>query len=262
VNVCLTQLRKCRDVVMWCLLLLSHGRLLPISQPSLAVVGALVERGARAARAAVTTAPLTSAATSFAAGVAVGAVAAPRVLYATALYATAEDIPASRFRERATLTARVVKVTDGDTFRVSHLPVLAGLRRSDEGKKLSERTLQIRIAAIDCPETAKFGNAGQQFGDEATDWKAASCASSLARDQYQRAVSTVTYRRGLWRRDLSEELLKHGFATIYRQGGAEYDGPIERWERLEAAAQRKRIGIWSTEGGVDPAEYKRKLKKG
>ena len=38
----------------------------------------------------------------------------------------------------------------------------------------------------------------------------------LSRDQYQRAICRVHYRKGLRRLDLSEELLQRGLATVYR----------------------------------------------
>ena len=86
------------------------------------------------------------------------------------------------------------------------------------------------------------------------------------KDQYGRAVGAVTYRGrfGLRRsRDISQELLAEGLAVIYRSGGAQYgQWPLERWERLEAQAQKSKKGIWSK--GVAnvqlPSEYKKKAR--
>lgn len=171
-----------------------------------------------------------------------------------------------------------MKVTDGDTYRVRHLCAFSALRRDGRTKgeggvsKLSEETIQIRIAAIDCPETAKFGSTGQAFGDEATNFVEKRLKNRrvtvklLARDQYQRAVSAVRYGTGpfgLVRRDISEELLKNGLATIYRGAGAEYNGKLERWEGIEEKAKRRRVGIWKKGGKPleTPAEYKKRNKK-
>ena len=67
----------------------------------------------------------------------------------------------------------------------------------------------------------------------------------LSRDRYGRAVAAVSYGGGLRPRDLSEDLLAEGLAVVYRGAGAQYDGPIARWDRLEADAKRRSRGIWA-----------------
>ena len=221
--------------------------------------------------------PIASVAAAFSLGCACGLIASPALIGWSALYATAEDVPAASFRSNAKLTAKVVKVADGDTFRVAHLPPLWRLRgrkrlcKALGGEtKLSESTLQVRIAAVDAPETAKFGSKGQDFGDVATDFVKGELEGKrvrvklLSRDQYQRAVATVTYRKGLWRKNLSEELLARGYATVYRQGGAQYDsdGGVAKWDKIEAKAKRQGKGIWAAgSAAVDPAAYKRAQKQ-
>ena len=220
--------------------------------------------------------PMASLASAFACGVAVGMLAGPIATGFLERYYTAEEISSALFKKRRSVSGLVVKVADGDTFRVAHLPPMSLLRRGSSRlckpmggqAKLSESTLQVRIAAVDCPETAKFGSSGQDFGDAATEFVQAQIEGKrvriklLARDQYQRCVATVTYRRNLlFRRNLSEELLRRGLATVYRQGGAEYDGSVERWDTIEAEAKKRRRGLWAAGSkAVDPAAYKRKLK--
>lgn len=231
---------------------------------------------ARALRSASEARPLATPTVAFAIGVATGIVAAPTLLGLFVHYNTVDDIPADLFKTKAKIPGVVVKVNDGDTFRVRHtggvLPSMDRHKSKAEGgkKKLSESTLQIRIAAVDCPETAKFGNKGQAFGDTATDFVQETIGNKkvtvklLARDQYQRAVSSVTYRDGplgLIKRDLSEELLKRGLAQVYRQGGAQYDGPVDRWDKLEEKAKKDKVGIWKDGKSVDPAAYKKALKE-
>lgn len=55
----------------------------------------------------------------------------------------------------------------------------------------------------------------------------------LSRDQYARAVCSVSYPGLFWplRKDLSEELLKEGLAVMYRLKGAQYDGKFAYLER-------------------------------
>ena len=217
---------------------------------------------------------------SFGAGFVVGAATSP-ICRKLSRYATCEDIPSELFRKQEALSGDVVKVADGDTFRILHCPPLSSLRlRLPGGRKripkarggpmkLSDSTLQIRIAAVDCPETAKFGSAGQAFGEDATAFTRAELegrrvrVTLLSRDQYQRAICMVHYRKGLRRLDLSEELLQRGLATVYRQGGAQYGrSGAAHWDRIEAKAKRKGVGIWSAgAAAVDPAAYKRDLKK-
>jgi len=205
------------------------------------------------------------AAGSFAAGVAVG-FATSSLRNAMELYLTADDIPGGTLRSHRSLVGRVVAVNDGDTFRLRHLPSPLSSGRY-EGK-LSENTIALRIAAVDAPETAKFGKPGMPLGEEAKEFTRQCLLNRrvkvrcYARDQYGRIVGTVRY--GPWRRDLSTQLLRRGLASVYRQAGAVYgERALEKWDALEAAAQKQRLGIWSQ--GVDkavlPSEFKAKQKK-
>ena len=58
-----------------------------------------------------------------------------------------------------------VSVSDGDTVRLRHTPSLFSSGRF--AGKLSENTISCRIAAVDTPETAKFGKPGQPLGEGA-----------------------------------------------------------------------------------------------
>lgn len=202
----------------------------------------------------------------FAAGVIVGAVVFPAITdnLSLTLYNTAEDIPAAKIRSQQTITGVVAKCTDGDTYRIRHKTLFS------DGKfqgKLSENTIVIRIAAVDTPETAKFGKSGQAGGDDATSFAREQLEGKtvsvkmLSRDQYQRVVGMVSYGSGPFKKNISEELLKRGLATVYRQGGAEY-GPqgLDFYDKIEKQAQKKKLGIWATEGGETPAEYKKRMK--
>lgn len=77
-------------------------------------------------------------------------------------FRTVDDIPSAYFAAAGTksngkgIRGVVASVTDGDTFRLYHKPPLNSPLDKSAGK-LSETSLQIRIAAIDTPETKKFG---------------------------------------------------------------------------------------------------------
>ena len=44
------------------------------------------------------------------------------------------------------------------------------------------------------------------------------------------------------------------------QFGAQYDGPVEKWDRLEARAKAKKLGVWGRAGYETPAEYKKRMR--
>ena len=83
---------------------------------------------------------------------------------------------------------------------------------------------------------------------------------------YGGALGLVRYRDNtilpnfLWnKKDLSEQLLLNGLAAVYRQGGAQYDGSIDRWNALEKKAIRARKGIWKNgeKKAELPSDYKK-----
>lgn len=182
-------------------------------------------------------------------------------------FVTVDDIPMSMFNQERQIHAVSVSCSDGDTFRARHLPFWRGAG-AYKGK-ISENTLQIRLAGIDTPETAKFGNSGQPFGEDAKAWLAKTLdgrkltLTLLHKDQYSRAVCMVHYGRWPFRRNVSEEILKVGLANVYRQAGAVYGGRQEVFDELEATAQKKKIGIWSQGKKLETAsEYKARQRAG
>eukprot|EP00301_Raphidiophrys_heterophryoidea_P024421 c7925_g1_i2.p1 GENE.c7925_g1_i2~~c7925_g1_i2.p1 ORF type:complete len:156 (-),score=29.38 c7925_g1_i2:663-1103(-) len=109
-------------------------------------------------------------------GVAIGIVAGVRMQASGRFqhYNICPDLPQALFRREALLRGRVVSITDGDTFRFAHKPILPPVISwimpkhlvAPAGTNLSDTTLQVRLAGIDAPEIAKFGNIGQPFGLE------------------------------------------------------------------------------------------------
>lgn len=185
------------------------------------------------------------------------------------LLETVTDIPGTMFKEHAVLYGEVLKVTDGDTYKIRHIPGNGVGKSSSSSFKgsLKQHTLVVRIYGVDTPETAKFGQPGQQFGKEATDFAEDKLLNRvvsmtlLSRDRYGRAIAVVKYKDGGTESDISNELLKRGLAVVYRQGGAQYFGAKEQLNSLEDAARRGKKGIWSIDEGSRelPSEYKKKL---
>ena len=157
------------------------------------------------------------------------------------VFSTANDIPKHYFDKKESIDAVVVKVIDGDTYRVRH--VNSWHKNPSFDGKLSDNTISVRIAAVDTPEIGKAGNKGQPFSAEAKEYATKKIEGKkvllqlLAKDKYGRVLGFVKYKdtrgiRFLWNRqnDMSEQLLKRGLAVVYRQGGAQYgDETIEKW---------------------------------
>jgi len=180
---------------------------------------------------------------------------------ARARFRTVDDIPAAQFQQKVWLRTHVVKVADGDTIRVRHLPRWSRFNPR-EGSKLSEETLSVRLAAIDTPETAKFGKEGQPGGDEATQFLSDLILNQsvsiqlLSRDQYSRAVAMVY--RGTWpfRKNVCKEMTAAGWATVYKQAGAQYGGELEAFERLEEEAKVSKLGVWGLKAAISAGDPK------
>ena len=182
-------------------------------------------------------------------------------------FRTIRDIPKSYFKENKIVYGQVVKVVDGDTVRIRHQPT--PFSSAEFSGNLKDETIMVRIAAVDSPETAKFGQEGQPFGEEAKQFATKAVlgkrvrVKALAKDRYDRLLGTVRYDHGIaGEKDLSEELLRRGLAVVYRQGGAQYDGRKSEFEGLEREAKQARRGLWSQKGGGEsPAEYKARNNK-
>ncbi|KAJ4144866.1 hypothetical protein LMH87_003734 [Akanthomyces muscarius] len=166
-------------------------------------------------------------------------------------------IKQSAFRKK-TLFGRVTSVGDGDGFHLFHTPGgravgWGWLRKVPEKRReLKDRTISIRLAGIDAPEGAHFGRPAQPYADEAMKWLTEYIlhrnvrAHIYKRDQYSRVVATVYVWRFLTRRNVGLELVKRGLATTYEaKSGAEFGGLRSVYEKAEAKAKRKKLGMWS-----------------
>ena len=196
-------------------------------------------------------------------------------------YPTASHIPPPLFRKRS-LFGRVTSVGDADNFRLYHTPGgrLAGwgwLRRLPVDKKghvkpKIDETVHVRLAGVDAPELAHWGQPAQPFGEEALAFLKKMVDGRRVRvwlwraDQYGRAVATVYVRRwfGLWKTDVGKEMLRKGMATVYEaKTGAEFGGKEQAYRRVEAKARAGKRGLWSLEGqkGFEsPRQFKERHK--
>ncbi len=128
-------------------------------------------------------------------------------------------------------------ISDGDTFRFV----------SEEGLKL-----KVRVADIDCPEKL------QPFGLEAKEFVINQILNKditlqvIATDRYGRKVARVFYDC----KDLSEELLKNGFAWHFIKYSKDPTlSAFEQW------AREKKLGLWSVANPEAPWVFRKKKKK-
>lgn len=118
---------------------------------------------------------------------------------------------------------------------------------------------------------AHFGTKSQPFAVEAKEWLTQFvqgrkvCIQLHRIDQYGRAVATVWVHRRkfpwiwpVWW-NVSLEMVKAGFATIYRDTGAEYNGILRDLEAAESKARKAKLGMWiqSKEEYQSPGDFKR-----
>jgi micrococcal nuclease len=167
------------------------------------------------------------------------------------------------------LKGRVVSVSDGDTFRFYHQPTWFHSSTPSSHTKLSDQTIAIRICTIDTPEVAKFGNPSQPFGDDAKALLQQQILDStnlkiqiLQRDQYGRAVASVSKPSFFGRTYMDEVMLKAGLAEVYRGGGAVY-GPKGKdyYIELEETARNNKTGMWSQTNRESAAKFKMRTKE-
>lgn len=186
----------------------------------------------------------------------------------------AVDIPRYYLRSRW-LYGKVTSVGDGDNFRLYHLPggVFAGwgwIRKVPQINKFKEvkgETISVRICGADAPERSHFGKPAQPFSEEALDWLRNYIlgrwvyVKPLSIDQYQRCVARVLVLKWNGFKDVSEEMIKAGLATVYEaKTGTEFDGREHIYRKREAQAQKKKRGMWNIDQKkfLTPREYKNK----
>jgi endonuclease YncB( thermonuclease family) len=151
---------------------------------------------------------------------------------------TVSQLPPSYISTHQTLFGKAVSVGDADNFRLFHTPggrfLGWGIFRHipTARKDLSKAgTIHIRLAGIDAPEGAHFGNKAQPYAEEAQTWLTKMVLGKrvrvklLARDRYERVVCSVkVWKWGIFKKDVSLEMAKAGWAELYDNAGAEYGG--------------------------------------
>ena len=133
------------------------------------------------------------------------------------------------------IKAKVISITDGDTFKV--------LRKG--------KVKTIRIACIDTPEMSE-DPWGKRAKDALTGMLKVGSKVNLMEhetDRYGRTVAEVYKGRG---RNVGLTLVKKGFAEVYDEYAYQCDE--DKLIKFERKAQRKGRGMWSTYEDSIPIE--------
>ncbi|MCS3651850.1 endonuclease YncB(thermonuclease family) [Salinibacter ruber] len=140
---------------------------------------------------------------------------------------------AAQFEAGQIFTARVVSVTDGDTYNV---------RRSSGG------TVTIRLHGVDAPETSQPG--GKAATRAARRYVNGKNVRVEVEDigRYGRAVARISVQGG----DLGAMLIRDGHGWYYEQ----YAPNATEYARLERQARNANRGIWSRPNPTPPWEWR------
>ena len=189
-------------------------------------------------------------------------------------YKNTNDLPLQFFEKQKKLTGLAVTVNDSDNLRFYHQPnwLLSLLKPNLARQDLKYHTINVRLAGIDAPEMAHFGTKPQPYAVEAKEWLTSFVQGRRVRiqllriDRYGRAVAMVWVQRRrfpywLWPVwwNVSLEMVSAGFATIYRDAGAEYGNIKEKLVQAEAKAKKQKIGMWKQSASEyqSPGDFKR-----
>jgi len=130
-----------------------------------------------------------------------------------------------------TFNAKVVYVSDGDTFHV--------LKGNEK--------IKIRLAYVDCPERLQeHGLVAKAFVFDRIKDKVVE-VNTIKKDRYGRTIASIKYDG----KDLAEQLLIHGHAWHYKQ----YSKSL-KLQKLEDQAKKEKKGLWKNTNPTPPWEYR------
>ena len=138
-------------------------------------------------------------------------------------------------KNQSMVRAKVLSITDGDTFKV----------------RLRGKKTKIRIACIDAPEISE-DPWGQQAKDALTGLLRLGSKVNLMEhdiDRYGRTVAEVYKGRN---KNIGLTLVKNGFAEVYEKYAYQCDQ--DKLTNFECKARRKGKGMWKTPEDVKPVE--------
>ncbi len=138
-------------------------------------------------------------------------------------------------------TGKVVSVSDGDTLKV--------LRNNQQVK--------IRLYGIDCPERKQaFGKKAKQFTSDMVAGRIVD-VKEVTQDRYGRMVGIVKLEDEI----LNEELVRAGYAWVYKKYCDLTLSICASWPSLETQAREAKIGLWSDSKPIPPWDWRRNKRR-
>jgi len=136
---------------------------------------------------------------------------------------------------QSSIQGKVVHIADGDTITVLQ----------------NKQQYKIRLYGIDTPEKRQdFGQKAKQFTSSMV-FKQHVKVVAYDTDRYGRTVGTVYIDQ----RCLNQELVKNGFAWVYKRYCT--DSFCNDWLKLEQGARANKLGLWIYDNPIPPWDFRR-----
>ena len=135
------------------------------------------------------------------------------------------------------ITAKVVGVKDGDTFVVLN----------------EKKEIVVRLEHIDAPEKNQpFGNKAKQFASDFCFGKTVVVIGNGKKDRNGRWIGEIFFKN----QNLGKELVRNGLAWHFKRYSKS-----ENYADLEAAARKKKIGLWRDKDPIAPWNWRKSKRK-
>ena len=135
------------------------------------------------------------------------------------------------------ITAKVVGVKDGDTFVVLN----------------EKKEIVVRLEHIDAPEKNQpFGNKAKQFASDFCFGKTVVVIGNGKKDRNGRWIGEIFFKN----QNLGKELVRNGLAWHFKRYSKS-----ENYADLEAAARKKKVGLWRDKDPIAPWNWRKSKRK-
>ncbi len=144
--------------------------------------------------------------------------------------ASAQDLPNEFY-------ARVVGISDGDTFKVLYQ---------------ENQEVKVRLNHIDAPEKGQpFGKSAKKFASDLCFGKEVKIVRQKKKDRYQRIIAEVF----VGETNINKEMVKAGYAWHFKKYSSD-----KEYDKIETEARENKRGLWQDKNPVAPWTW-RDIKK-
>ena len=132
--------------------------------------------------------------------------------------------------------ARVVGISDGDTFKVLYQ---------------ENQEIKIRLGHIDAPEMGQpFGKSSKKFASDLCFGKEVKIVRQ-SKDRYQRIIAEVF----IGKTNVNKEIVRAGYAWHFKKYSSD-----KEYDKIETEARENKRGLWEDKNPVAPWSW-REIKK-